>query len=342
MFEIRTCQFRSKIHPACWFHSAILWAKDIHGMSSLYKFGSFSTLNLLIVGWRVLSWLVVATILHYRIIYIYICVIFPYMFYIMYIYIYVFIIYKYIDFLFTVDVSCVCLSHESKSALFTPTGDWRNGSHGETSGVASGSCKMAGKGERYALLWCWWLQCAVWKKIRFQVAVGCLVFFIRRKHVDYISFEEPTASCKLIWVIILFLPWLVSKNQRLCHVLSCFILVTVIPKLLPSINIHTYSSKQYRLKTSHRWTAKFRCQPASRNALMRRNQMNCRKAISAGSDLNSAGRKQSTMKLTEPKEWLVKQTIKYTLPKTNIFAPTNVWLEYYFPIGVPAYFQGLR
>ena len=29
-----------------------------------------------------------------------------------------------------------------------------------------------------------------------------------------------------------------------------------------------------------------------------------------------------------------------TLPKTNI-APTNGWLEYYFPIG-KAYFQGLR
>ncbi len=28
-----------------------------------------------------------------------------------------------------------------------------------------------------------------------------------------------------------------------------------------------------------------------------------------------------------------------TLPKTNI-APTNGWLEYYFPIGM-AYFQGL-
>ena len=31
-----------------------------------------------------------------------------------------------------------------------------------------------------------------------------------------------------------------------------------------------------------------------------------------------------------------------TLPETNIFAPENGWLEYYFPIGVPAYFQGLR
>ena len=30
----------------------------------------------------------------------------------------------------------------------------------------------------------------------------------------------------------------------------------------------------------------------------------------------------------------------FTLPKTNI-APTNGWLEYYFPIG-EAYFQGLR
>ena len=29
-----------------------------------------------------------------------------------------------------------------------------------------------------------------------------------------------------------------------------------------------------------------------------------------------------------------------TLPETNI-APTNGWLEYYFPIG-EAYFQGLR
>ena len=32
--------------------------------------------------------------------------------------------------------------------------------------------------------------------------------------------------------------------------------------------------------------------------------------------------------------------VKFTLPKTNI-APTNGWLEYYFPIG-EAYFQGLR
>ena len=32
--------------------------------------------------------------------------------------------------------------------------------------------------------------------------------------------------------------------------------------------------------------------------------------------------------------------VKCTLPKTNI-APTNGWLEYYFPIG-EAYFQGLR
>ena len=30
----------------------------------------------------------------------------------------------------------------------------------------------------------------------------------------------------------------------------------------------------------------------------------------------------------------------YTLPETNIFAPENGWLEYYFPIGM-AYFQGL-
>ncbi len=32
--------------------------------------------------------------------------------------------------------------------------------------------------------------------------------------------------------------------------------------------------------------------------------------------------------------------ISNTLPETNI-APTNGWLEYYFPIG-EAYFQGLR
>jgi len=38
------------------------------------------------------------------------------------------------------------------------------------------------------------------------------------------------------------------------------------------------------------------------NAMMRRNQMNCRKALHA-TDLNSAGRKQSTSKLTEPKEF---------------------------------------
>ena len=30
-----------------------------------------------------------------------------------------------------------------------------------------------------------------------------------------------------------------------------------------------------------------------------------------------------------------------TIPETNIFAPENGWLEYYFPIG-EAYFQGLR
>ena len=30
-----------------------------------------------------------------------------------------------------------------------------------------------------------------------------------------------------------------------------------------------------------------------------------------------------------------------TLPETNIFAPENGWLEYYFPIGM-AYFQVLR
>ena len=29
-----------------------------------------------------------------------------------------------------------------------------------------------------------------------------------------------------------------------------------------------------------------------------------------------------------------------TLPETNIFAPKNGWLEYYFPIGGSAYFQG--
>ena len=51
--------------------------------------------------------------------------------------------------------------------------------------------------------------------------------------------------------------------------------------------------------------------------------------------------------------WLIKQRrdpdigeswsrnpTEYTLPETNI-APTNGWLEYYFPIG-EAYFQGLR
>ena len=44
-----------------------------------------------------------------------------------------------------------------------------------------------------------------------------------------------------------------------------------------------------------------------------------------------------------PKSWeqkliLKKKTVVITLPKTNI-APTNGWLEYYFPIG-EAYFQG--
>ncbi len=32
--------------------------------------------------------------------------------------------------------------------------------------------------------------------------------------------------------------------------------------------------------------------------------------------------------------------MRHTLPETNI-APTNGWLEYYFPIG-EAYFHGLR
>ncbi len=36
----------------------------------------------------------------------------------------------------------------------------------------------------------------------------------------------------------------------------------------------------------------------------------------------------------------LKERVFLTLPKTNI-APTNGWLEYYFPIG-EAYFQGLR
>ena len=30
--------------------------------------------------------------------------------------------------------------------------------------------------------------------------------------------------------------------------------------------------------------------------------------------------------------------VSYTLPETNIFAPENGWLEYYFPLGM-AYFQ---
>ncbi len=37
---------------------------------------------------------------------------------------------------------------------------------------------------------------------------------------------------------------------------------------------------------------------------------------------------------------LKKPSPNTTLPETNI-APTNGWLEYYFPIG-DAYFQGLR
>ena len=37
--------------------------------------------------------------------------------------------------------------------------------------------------------------------------------------------------------------------------------------------------------------------------------------------------------------WIYPQKNGDTLPKTNI-APTNGWLEYYFPIG-EAYFQGL-
>ena len=39
-------------------------------------------------------------------------------------------------------------------------------------------------------------------------------------------------------------------------------------------------------------------------------------------------------------EYLKGGPLPVTLPKTNI-APTNGWLEYYFPIG-EAYFQGLR
>ena len=38
--------------------------------------------------------------------------------------------------------------------------------------------------------------------------------------------------------------------------------------------------------------------------------------------------------------YIYKYDYTYTLPETNI-APTNGWLEYYFPIG-EACFQGLR
>ena len=38
--------------------------------------------------------------------------------------------------------------------------------------------------------------------------------------------------------------------------------------------------------------------------------------------------------------WVVGCYVYCTLPETNI-APTNGWLEYYFPIG-ETYFQGLR
>ncbi len=34
------------------------------------------------------------------------------------------------------------------------------------------------------------------------------------------------------------------------------------------------------------------------------------------------------------------QQVATTLPETDIFAPENGWLEYYFPIGM-AYFQVL-
>ena len=101
LVQIRTCQFRSKIHPAYSIYSGynpvthiIPYIRPLQGqfcvvltpwktlvgphlvyvgvkVPFLYKPGSCSTLNQLIVGWRVLSFkfrLVVATILHYRII----------------------------------------------------------------------------------------------------------------------------------------------------------------------------------------------------------------------------------------------------------------------------------
>ena len=50
--------------------------------------------------------------------------------------------------------------------------------------------------------------------------------------------------------------------------------------------------------------------------------------------------KSRTNLLFQKNTWPLAFVLKFTLPKTNI-APTNGWLEYYFPIG-EAYFQGLR
>ncbi len=46
------------------------------------------------------------------------------------------------------------------------------------------------------------------------------------------------------------------------------------------------------------------------------------------------------IKMAYKLEYVEAHVQSITLPKTNI-APTNGWLEYYFPIG-EAYFQGLR
>lgn len=66
------------------------------------------------------------------------------------------------------------------------------------------------------------------------------------------------------------------------------------------------------------------------SAMMRRNQMNCRKAL-LQSDLSSAGRKQSTTKLTEPREFHFScpPTPRSPSPASERYDPEESKAEYF-------------
>ena len=66
------------------------------------------------------------------------------------------------------------------------------------------------------------------------------------------------------------------------------------------------------------------------SAMLRRNQMNCRKALN-GTDLSSAGRKQSATKLTEPKEFHFScpPTPRSPSPETERYDPEESKAEYF-------------